>query len=324
LAAILALLAWVGSQAYPSTEAVRLRNSLLIQAGQQADFDWTPENVPSTFHMERGTPAAEFVSAIQEHGVNAIDGDWEKALALSAILTKNAQDRGPIQATVLTSYRKITEEGRGYCSDFTEAYMALAHAAGLFAREWAFSFDGFGGHGHAVIEVYDHTRGKWLFLDVYNNVHAIRAATGEPISALEFRDYIRQGSPPTNVRRSGPGRLGYSAEQELMEYYSRGLAEWYLWWGNDVITYAYNPGVRAVDALPPAVEQLVAIALGVHPQIKVLLTPENARAFQRMTELRSSLILVALIGSLLFLVLLAQLIILLRIRKRPIESPAYV
>jgi hypothetical protein len=30
---------------------------------------------------------------------------------------------------------------------FVKVYLALAHAAGITARQWAFSFDGFGGHG---------------------------------------------------------------------------------------------------------------------------------------------------------------------------------
>ena len=54
----------------------------------------------------------------------------------------------------------------------------LAGAAGLTAREWGFSFDGFGGHGHALVEVYDRGLSKWVFLDVYNNIQALDAATG--------------------------------------------------------------------------------------------------------------------------------------------------
>src|SRR5690606_34840651 len=104
------------------------------------------------------------------------------------------------------AYTGIVNDGRGYGADFTEVYLGLAYAAGLFAREWAFSTDGFGGKGHAFIEVYDRQRKRWIFLDVYNNVHAVHADTREPASAAEFRSFVLGERPDLVVVRNGPGR----------------------------------------------------------------------------------------------------------------------
>ncbi len=131
LAGLLLLAGYVLSQAYPSSEAVRLRNALLITRGTPADFSWTPKQVPASFTAEQRAPLPEFVSAVRAAGVDSGAGDWEKALALAGMLTRNARDKGAIQSDLVTTYRGIVDEGRGYCADFTEVYLGLAVAAGL-------------------------------------------------------------------------------------------------------------------------------------------------------------------------------------------------
>jgi hypothetical protein len=316
LVALLLLGGYVLSQAYPSTEAVRLRNALLITRGATADFAWTPKQVPASFMAEQRAPLPEFVSAVRAAGVDPRAGDWEKALALAGMLTRNARDKGPIQSDLVTAYRGIVDEGRGYCADFTEVYLGLAVAAGLLAREWGFSFDGFGGHGHAVIEVFDRQRDKWVFLDVYNNFHAVDAASGEPLSALEFRDFALGRRLAPIIRPNGPGRVPYSIEAKLVEYYRRGAGEWYLWWGNGVFTYDSHPAVKAAGRVSGALEQLVAIAVGVHPQIKVLTTAENARQLEKMERLRWNLLASGALLTVLFVVFLGQLMLLVQRRRR--------
>jgi len=316
LVVLLLLAGYVLSQAYPSTEAVRLRNALLIEPGTPDDFSWTPKRMPASFMAERHVPLPEFISAVRAAGVDFTAGDWEKALLLAGILSRNAQDKGSIQSDLLTTYRGIVEEGRGYCADFVEVYLGLAGAAGLVAREWAFSFDGFGGDGHAFIEVFDRLRDKWVFLDVYNNVHAVDAASGEPLSALEFRDFALGRRPATIIHPNGPGRLGYSIEGKLIEYYRRGAGEWYLWWGNSVFTYDAHPAVRTVGRVSRALEQLVAIAVGVHPRIKALTTTENIPQLERMKRLRWSLLTSAVLLMAFFIVLLGQIFLLVRRSRR--------
>jgi hypothetical protein len=61
LSALLVILVYTLALAYPTTEAVRLRNALLIDAGKEADFSWTPDRKPQDFLRERRAPLAEFV-----------------------------------------------------------------------------------------------------------------------------------------------------------------------------------------------------------------------------------------------------------------------
>jgi|SoiMethySBSTD1v2_1073268.scaffolds.fasta_scaffold51272_1 hypothetical protein len=305
VAALLLLASYVLSQAFPSSEAVRLRNALLIETGSRADFEWAPEQMPRRFKAERRAAPAEFVSAVRAAGADGAAGDREKALALAGALTRSARDGGPIQSDLASTYSGIVGEGRGYCADFTNVYLALANAAGLTAREWGFSFDGFGGHGHAIVEVFDRQLGKWMFLDVFNNVQALDRDSGMPLSALEFRDYVLGKRAAPAIVPIGPGRAGYKLEHKLVEYYRQGAAEWYLWLGNNVYTYDAHPLVRTAGRLSRPLEQLAAMAVGVHPGIMVLAVPENEGQRQRMARLKRTLTGAALAAAMLLLVLAA-------------------
>jgi len=168
--------------ARPASEAVRLRNAWRLQPSERSDFAWIPPQFPPGFNVERRPATEEFRAIAATVGVGAIDGDWNKALALAQHLTERAEDKGAIQADPSTSYRLI-RRGYGYCADFVKVFLALAHASGLCARQWGFSFDGFGGHGHTIVELFDRQRGRWVMVDVYNNFHFVDAETGEQFLA---------------------------------------------------------------------------------------------------------------------------------------------
>src|SRR3712207_6947241 len=79
------------------------------------------------------------------------------------------------------TYEVIRNTGRGYCGDYADVYTALALAAGLSVRSWAFSFDGFGGRGqdrkstrlnssHANISYAVFCLEKTHLLVLYNNL----------------------------------------------------------------------------------------------------------------------------------------------------------
>src|SRR5690606_15739578 len=155
------------------------------------------------------------------------------------------------QSDLATTYRRI-REGYGHCADFSRVYVALAHAAGLFVREWAFTHNGFGGNGHVLVEVWDPLRAQWLMLDVYNNFHACDAATQQPLSARAFRRSVLGLRPTALSYRTGEGRPGFVHQHKLIEYYRRGAAEWYMVWGNAVYSYEANPLVRGAMRLHPA------------------------------------------------------------------------
>jgi hypothetical protein len=314
VALLVALLGYVASLSVPASEATRLRNALLLDVASRADTEWTPDAVPISFKAERLPASTRFRAIVSALGVDRMEGDWSKAVALADHLTRNSKDLGAIQSDLTTAYGEITQNGKGYCADYTQVYLGLAHAAGLFAREWAFSFDGFGGYGHTLIEVFDRRRGRWLWLDVYNNVHAIDPRTGEPLSALEFRSYASGAREYVVIQRNGPGRLGYKYPEKLIEYYRRGADEWYLWAGNAVFTYESSLLVRAGAIVARPAEQLLAILAGVHPRIRAIVSDRNAGKLEKMAQLRNTLRVVLVSWFALLCFLLWQLWMLRRLR----------
>jgi hypothetical protein len=304
LGALLALVLWWARR---PTEAVRLRNALRLQPSREEDFNWVPPRFPSGYAVEHRPPDIAFRDIVASLGVDAKPGDWGKALALAGHLTERARDQGPVRADPLTTYRAV-REGCGYCADFVKVFMVLAHAAGLVARQWAFSFDGFGGHGHAVVEVFDRQRGRWLLLDVYNNFHFVDAASGEPLSAFEYRDALLGRRGIALIRRNGPGRPGFIHENTAVDYYRRGIDQWYLVWGNAVSSYYSHPAVRWSGRISRWLAHLVANVVGAQPHIRIYATPANAQWVQRMFALRRRLQWVMFAGLLLLVALVVQLL----------------
>lgn len=303
------LCGWLLSHSYPPVRAVRLRNALLLRPSGSADFAWEPSAAPADFALETRTPHPVFVDTVRALGIGRNTSDWDAALRLADHLTKNAGDRGPIQADLQTTYRRL-QQGYGYCADFTKVFLGLAHAAGLFARQWAFSFDGFGGHGHALVEVFDRQRGKWVLLDVFNNFHAVDAASGEPLGALEFRERLRDADDPgAQLVKNGPGRPGWSDLSKAFDYYRRGLDQWYLLWGNAVLSYDAQPLVRRASRLSGAIGQFVAVAMRVHPTIRILPTTSNRTLVAQLVALRARLCVVLVLLVLAGILLAAQLAI---------------
>ena len=307
LAALGALLAYVGWLAYPASNAVRLRNALLLRPGNEADFSWTPDSVPADFRAEHMPPSADYATIVQSLGAREMPLDWDKARTLASHLGAHAGDKGPIRSDLATTYRRI-QQGYGYCADFVTAYLGLAHAAGVFARQWAFSFDGFGGHGHTFVEVFDRQRARWIFVDVFNNFHAIDTPTGELLSALEFRDFAMGRRESVAMRPNGPGRPGFIHDAKALDYYRRGAPEWYMWWGNAVFSYYAHPLVRAAAQVSRSLANVVAVVVGLQPEMRIYPVTENREQARRLFELRRRLYWIAAILLALLVSLAARLV----------------
>jgi hypothetical protein len=295
--------AWLATRAWPPVEAVRVRNAMLMRRGQRGDFAWTPDRPPRDFRIERASTPRELAAAVDAAGVRAIDGDWPRALALVGMLVRHARDEGGIRADVSTTFRRIVA-GEGYCADYVRAYIAAARYAGLFCRQWAFSFDGFGGHGHTIVEVYDRQRRAWAFIDVHNNVYAVLAGSDEPLDALRLRDALVADPASIEFRRAAPGRLGFPHFDKLLAYYRRGCAQWYLWWGNDVVARDRNGALRPIAFVSGTIAHRLASAIGRAPALVALVTPDNERDVARMEQLgrrvRAALLLAAALAAALF------------------------
>ena len=129
-----------------SAELVRMRNALLLQA-VPATGEWTPTAPPLEFRLESAPVDALYAQAVVDHTLVVPGDDWATALRIGQHLLQASGRGGAIQSSLDDTYRRIVERGEGYCGDFVDVFTGLAHAAGLFSRAWAFSFDGFGGHG---------------------------------------------------------------------------------------------------------------------------------------------------------------------------------
>ncbi|HRO58327.1 MAG TPA: transglutaminase domain-containing protein [Burkholderiaceae bacterium] len=292
-----------------STELVRLRNSLLYQP-ITADAQWTPAQPPDDYLVERSAPTSMFERIATREKFLVPENDWETALRIGRHLVHKADATGrsgPIQQDLEQTYRRITEAGDGYCGDYVDVFTGLATTVGIFTRSWAFSFDGFGGHGHIFNEIWDRQAGAWRMIDVFNNYYVVDAEE-RPLSALEFREQLLRGEEIRWRAVDGSARPGFVFPEKALDYYSRGAPEWYLWWGNNVFDYDGNEIVGLASGAGRSVAQLAAIAAGVHPTIRVIHMQENEARRVELVRLRYHLIAASALLALLFAVMLFSLL----------------
>lgn len=292
------LLAGVGASLLPhlrgSAELVRLRNALLFQP-QPALHAWTPASRPADFAEDSGPPMPLFAAVVRDKRLVVPGDDWATALAVGGHLLDGGKRNGSaIQSDLSRSYKLIVEEGRGYCGDYADVFTALAGAAGLHTRSWAFSFDGFGGRGHIFNEVWDGTRQRWVALDIHNNIVFV-GNDGQPMSAIALRDALLRNQPPTLRRIRADIRPGYVHDERALDFYRAGLPEWYLWWGSAVQAYDGSPLVRAAAPFGRSVEQLAGVASGLHPRLRVLHSPDNQRQRESLQSVRTRLLAMAVV-----------------------------
>ncbi|MGH8851497.1 MAG: transglutaminase domain-containing protein [Casimicrobiaceae bacterium] len=301
--ALLAALVWLANLTLPYAQAVRVRNAFLLRRGRPQDFSWTPAAVPEDFRSERMRAPTAIEDAVEAAGVGKLLADWQRALALVQMLVQHSQHEGGIRADLATTFKGIVA-GYGYCADYVRVYLAAARSAGLFCRQWAFSFDGFGGHGHTVVEIYDRDRARWALLDVHNNVYAVLTGTETPVDALALRSALIADPASIEFRRAAPGRLGFPHFDKLLDYYRRGANEWYLWWGNDVIS---RERLGLLRTLSGRLAHRLDSILGRLPSLMIFATPENERAIARMEALRRRVVMAAVSSLALAAVLAGQL-----------------
>ena len=292
---------WLARLTLPSRQGVRVRNAFLLRRGDARDFTWTPAELPADYRVElRTAPAAIRDAALAVQASTPCNSDWELARGLVTMLVKNWKSDGAIQADLTTTYEEIVN-GSGYCADYVRVYLAAAMAVGLFCRQWAFSFDGFGGHGHTFVEVYDSQRGKWLFLDVHNNVYAVMMNGAEPLGGLELRQALLDRAT-VDFHRAGEGRLGFRQVDKLLDYYRRGVLQWYLTWGNDVVTRDRAGVSRALMTISGRLANVVTSAFYL-PSIVAISSADNAKEIAAMERLRSQVtVTLGVVGILLALV----------------------
>lgn len=295
LSAILTLA--VGATLLPhlrdSTGLVKMRNALLLQSAPAA-YDWTPASVPASFAVESAPPLPLYAHIVATEQLRVEGDDWATALAIGRhLLPDGRRSGGAIQADLTDTYRRITVDGEGYCGDYADSFTGFATAAGVFSRPWAFSFDGFGGHGHIFNEIWDSQRDRWVMIDVFNNIYAV-GADGEPLSAMQLRAALQApGAGPKLVPVDPLARPGFKYDDRAIEYYRRGLPEWYMWWGNNVFAYDQAPLTRLLDRAPRALEQFGGVVMGSYPRIRLLHGSDNEAQRNALAQLRLRLLALA-------------------------------
>ncbi|PKO57175.1 MAG: transglutaminase [Betaproteobacteria bacterium HGW-Betaproteobacteria-21] len=287
-----------------SAELVRMRNALLLQS-EPAAYDWTPATMPGSFAVDSGEPLPLYADIVARNALRVEGDDWATAVKIGRhLLVDGMRTGGAIQSDLTQTYRRITELGEGYCGDFADTFTGLASAAGIFTRPWAFSFDGFGGHGHIFNEVWDAQQARWIMIDVFNNFYPVDAA-GRPLSAMAFRNALLTGETvPQLVPVDALAKPGFKYVEKAIAYYRSGLPEWYMWWGSNVFENDQAFLVRMLGGTHRALEQLGGIAAGTYPGIRILETSQNQPQRESMHWLRLRLIVATAAGvfSLIFFV----------------------
>lgn len=281
----------VAPQLRSGTELVRARHALTLGPDLALDEDWQPPMLPVGFKTETVPTMPYFVAVADRLRLETRPDDWARALAISAHLLAAPQRRGgAIRNNLATTHRRIIERGDGYCGDFVRVFVAIANAAGMTVRPWAFSFDGFGGHGHIWVEVWNRQARAWQLVDVFQN-YAYTLADGVPLSARQLRSALEAHDPALRLAPLwAAAQPAWVIESKAWDYLRRGLAEWYAPWGNNVQSIDVAPPVRAVSGVSRVLETLAAIALGLRPSIRMLATPASAAQREDMRALRARLL----------------------------------
>jgi len=292
------VLAWLALQVDSSQDLVLLRNAVIADVEPGAAHEWTPASLPADYLAET-LPSPE---PLERFAAQAIGGtrpadDFETAVILAHALCRNRKrGQGPIQDDTLMAFERITNDGAGYCADYTQVYGALARAAGLTVREWGMSFDGYGGDGHAFNEVWDRSRERWLFIDPFHSFY-VTDVRGEPLSVIEFRSALLDGTPgEVQVVPINPAKFGFKSPDRALQYYLRGAPRLFLVWGNNVLSYDASPAVSAFSGVSRSAEQVLGIALGIQPKLVIPVELADTEAVTELERLR--LVMLALVIAL--------------------------
>ena len=300
----LVLLAWPEPNRPATTELVRLRNALLIEPSRSSDFEWLPNQRPTSFLTDQAAlpkPMKQWLDNLPKQ-----DNDWQTILQLAATLRANGPKGGALQSSSLHSFEQIVNDGRGYCADYIQVINALAPAAGIPVREWGMSFDGFGGWGHAFSEFYSQHHQQWVFVDVFNGFYVTRQDQYRPLSVAQLQQLLFDSPNQLQLHRLPQGRFGFRSDQVAIDYYLRGKDQFYLWWGTNPLSFDGHPLISTVAKLSRSLEQFSAILFGVHPAIKVVELPQNRALVQRMlaTQYQLMVIVVCELAALVLLLVL--------------------
>jgi hypothetical protein len=269
------------------TDVVKLRNAALWQGTLAPEFDWSAPP-PADFAFDQAPLDPYFVDIAQRLGLAAMNDDWQRALTISRHLLGSHKPLkgGPVRDDLRSTHIAITQRGEGYCADFVRVFMAIASAAGMQVRAWAFSFDGFGGHGHTFPELWNRQQRRWQLVDLFDNYY-FGLGGKAPLSALEFRTALTTTPDALTMLPLDPDvPPGWEIRSKALEYYKRGYDEWYLFWGSDILAVEGSAAFRLAEPLSYTLGKVAAVAQGVYPGVRPLVTGANGRRIESLERTR--------------------------------------
>ncbi len=265
-------------------DLVLVRNSLVYELVHD------PQRFTRAPREAAATPAAatDLSAAVAGLGIGSGQDVVDSVVALVRHLDAPGAPRGGrIAEATAETYRRIRASGEGYCADYTQVLVALAAAAGLQAREWGISFEGYSGDGHAVVEVYDPARAQWLFVDPFNGF-MVNDERGRPLSFWALRQRLRDGQLDRLELAMIGDVLPFRSPRAALEYLAAGMNRAYLWVEPMPGGAEDHALVAAAGRVSRAAGQLAAIALGVHPRMLIAYEPDQAAALGELRRLRAA------------------------------------
>ena len=293
------------------TQITQYRNAFLAERATSDEWQWRGDQPPPSFNRLREPVPDALMRWLDRNALPAGFSDWQQARHIGSRLHDYARKGGPIASDVVETLRLMERLKTGYCADYVRVFEALAHAAGISTRQWAFSFDGFGGWGHTVNEVWDRETQRWYMIDVFGGFVPLDQAQ-RPLSALEFRQLLRTAPEQLVFSRLHPDNFGFKDDAGALGYYLRGKDEWYLWNGNHSLHYDADPWVQSARRFGRAAEQVTAMLRGTIAPLKIVTDPTNEQAFEALIRLRWGLIAAFVAQSALGSVLLYYVVVAVR------------
>ncbi|MBV2127699.1 hypothetical protein [Arsukibacterium indicum] len=300
------------SNFHSGTELVRLRNAMVFNVITVEQSQWPGDQFPPSFKQEN----AVLPDAIARVIITPPEAEDPLTLMLrqAAVLNLDKRRRGgAISADISTTLAGIQQQ-RGYCADYTEIINVFGHALNIPVREWALAFDGFGGHGHAINEIWDQQARRWIMLDVFNGFYPVDQQQ-QPMSVLEFKQQLIADRSQITLVRLSDQTFGFKSDAQALDYYYNGRHQFYLWWANNNISYDKQPLIKLAAKVSPHLEQLVAVISGQFPQLMAIAEPDNLHMINNMQRLKYMLWTLFFYELLLALLLLAMLITLFTRRR---------
>lgn len=286
----------------------RFRYALITELGG-VDFEAGPQDGRES----QANVPREFSDAVSRMNLAGNDGfDDAKKIAFDL---SHGHHRGPgLGGRSVKTLRHIYESRvGGVCSDYTQVFLGLCQAAGVAAREWGLCAS-FESHvlGHAFAEIYSERYAKWVFLDPFFSVYAVRRQDSCPLAVTEVIDLVAAGDSDGIVMEiiDAQGRPGKKRDAYLERYFNPDHA-FFLLTNNDIFRQDFH--LRWAVVVPLPVLHMVMLLSGDYQRFHVFTDTRNKDDMaRRVNDLRSwKLRTVVVMLAILALLILASLVLLL-------------